>query len=300
MQHYLKYIGVNPDDFRIINEKGYGDNVYILGDDKPKYVIKRFNDFSPYPTIPKYCRSRIELEKESYDLLMRIHHDLTPMLLYHHADDYLIIYSFVSKPYVEYQDYLNDASNTKSQHKKLFDEFANFFINKTEIKKKIQNPFYFYPQVKQLRSLFVHPIHANRIDFIFERGMFMRKAYNIGGMSPKNIFIDPLNGKFKLIDFEESFEGDYLYDIGFFIGHLLLYVSSQNCGLIEDIKRTLNRIDYTFKWNKYEKDQVLSYAGLIILHRADGFNIKFKRDTTLNKHEIGTALLYGNDIFSFF
>lgn len=290
----LVLAGIYAKDLVIENVLGYGGEVYVVQTDIGEFVIKLFKDFSPYPTIPYYAKSRVATDVEVYEKLNQLDNTVVPDVLYFDAAEGILILSKVDNSYTLFEDVVKE---NKEINPNFYSSFAKFLYNKAvAIEPHLDHVFYSVEDAKHLRSLFVEDRYLSTVDAIFKKGLEMPQALNLGGLSPKNMFI--CESKFKLIDFEEAFIGDYTYDPGFFVGHMLIYHKlNANNGIVTGLRDFAKTFNALAKLTKEEKTQMISYAGLMILHRSGGFNIKgsFKgmQQELIN---FGEQLLHGNDV----
>ncbi len=263
--------GLKAEKVIIEDVKGYGAMVYIVRTADTMYVIKVFKDFQPYPSIPYYHKERVSTEAEVYEELQSNFQDIVPELFYFNVENGTEVLEYISEPYKLFESTILSGQMVDVG---FFKNFAKFLHEKNQkLTENLDQPFYSYKDAQDLRVLFTDSSYLPRISDIFEYGSKRRCAINLAGLSPKNMFVS--GDKFKLIDFEEAFFGDDLFDVGFFVGHLLLYtISDINNHILSGIKEFILEYVKLAKLSERDKEHILNYAGIMLLHRASGFNLK--------------------------
>jgi 5-methylthioribose kinase len=292
----LKSLKQDYSDINLKAIKGYGAAVYLFETNGKNLVLKKFKSFQPYDSIPFYDKSRVATEVEIYKTISNtLGKEFTPQIINWNKSKGLLLMDEISHPFSLLEERLIDKH---IPCKKFFANLSRFLKFKKNKCKILDEKFYTFEDTKLLRSLFVGKKYKTQIDRLFNEGKKHKNSLQLAGLAPKNIFIS--ESRFKVIDFEEAFIGDSIYDSAYFLGHMLIYhIITENMQLLENIRFFVEATIRDFNMTKSDLKRLFSYAGLMILHRAGGFNIKGDftgKQKDLQK--IGESYLYGNDILN--
>lgn len=272
---------------------GYGAYVCLLKNKHAQEVVVKVNkEFQPYPSLPLYPMKRVQTEASMYAFLESMDTSYVPKVYGYDSVQGILALDRVGGSHVIFDDLLLSGYVPTV---KFMEAFVSFLVQKGEKSKEANKkiPFFYTQQTtKALRSLFVPPQYTDAIDKLFRDAEKGGKVVNCSGLSPKNIFVSPSEDTFKLIDFEEAFVGDRVYDPAYFASHLLLYaIASKNSEVYQRIGQFTEKCFVDLAFNESDKSRYMRYIGLLLLHRAEGFNLKGIPSNNKEFAELGGALL---------
>lgn len=297
---YAKELGF--ENMRVEKILGYGAYVCLLQNAERKQIVIKVNkEFQPYPSLPLYPKSRVVTEATMYSFIENIDKSYVPKV--HGVDEKrgVLAIDQVSGGHIVFDDLLLAGYVPTTR---FMETFVEFLRNKEKASvENVSVPKLFYTQAttKALRSLFVPTDYVPLIDKLFQDAEAGGKVINCSGLSPKNIFVSPTEDTFKLIDFEEAFIGDRVFDPAYFASHLLLYaLATKNNHVLKKVKEFTEKAFTTLAFTEQDISRYARYVGLILLHRAEGFNLKGIPSNIKEFSSIGGRLLreeIGSEMF---
>lgn len=271
---------------------GYGAHVCLLCDkQEQKMVVKINKEFQPYPNLPLYPKNRVKAEAAMYSFLTSIDNKYVPRVVGMDVEKGLLAIDHVGGSHVVFDDLLLSGYVPSQRFMESFVTFLRKKASKNAM--GLENSlFYTQKTTKELRSLFVPKKYTSTIERLFSEAERAGQVANCSGLSPKNIFVSPTEDTFKLIDFEEAFIGDEVYDPAYFASHLLLYaLATKNPEVRNRVAEFSERAFSELSYSDGDITRYARYVGLMLLHRAEGFNLKGIPPNVEEVKEIGDKLL---------
>jgi 5-methylthioribose kinase len=251
---------------------GIINKIYRVKTDENSYVIKQFLKQAKTDKklrIPSH-NLRFFYEKSAINYLGK---EMTPKIVFFDEKNKIICMEDLGEENRLDLLMLSNKLNTKifsvigkkiaEMHNRSFNNkvLQTIFNNESFHELSLEHRYYkkIDPKLLKERDELMRNCRRNNIVFIHH------------DLKMKNFFV--IDNEFRLIDFEQSYYGDPAFDVGYFLGHLMIYyynkASLRNRAMVLNFWNSyINNLKFKYK-QKLEAN-VIKHAGFIIIYKLTG------------------------------